>query len=79
MGRCPVRSIFPEALKLLEEKQDLLESVNYPHLAYQKTNQPSFMLDKIMPLSDAVEGYELFDKMLAQKVVFEIKPESKSK
>ena len=25
MGRCPVRSIFPEALKLLEEKQDLLE------------------------------------------------------
>jgi hypothetical protein len=24
MGRCPVRSIFPEALKLLEEKQDLL-------------------------------------------------------
>jgi len=24
MGRCPVRSIFPKALKLLEEKQDLL-------------------------------------------------------
>jgi len=63
MGRCPVRSIFPEALKLLEEKQDLLD----------------FMFDKIIPLSDAVEGYEIFDKMLAQKVVFEIKPESKSK
>jgi hypothetical protein len=29
------------------------------------------MFDKIMPLSDAVEGYEIFDKMLAQKVVFE--------
>jgi len=55
MGRCPVRSIFPEALKLLEEKQDLL----------------GFMFDKRMPLSDAVEGYEVFNKMQAQKVVFE--------
>jgi len=55
MGRCPVRSIFPQALKLLEEKQHLL----------------GFMFDKIMPLSDAVEGYELFDSMKAQKVVFE--------
>ncbi|RDW83163.1 hypothetical protein BP5796_04654 [Coleophoma crateriformis] len=55
MGRCPVRSIFPEALKMLEEKQD--------HL--------SFMFDKIMPLSEAVEGYELFDKMQVQKVIFQ--------
>jgi len=55
MGRCPVRSIFPEALKLLEENQDLLD----------------FVFGKIMPLSDAVEGYEIFDKMIAQKVVFE--------
>lgn len=31
----------------------------------------SFMADKIMPLSQAVEGYDLFDKMQAQKVVFE--------
>lgn len=30
-----------------------------------------FMSDKIMPLSEAVEGYELFDKMKVQKVVFE--------
>lgn len=29
------------------------------------------MADKIMPLGDAVEGYELFDKMKVQKVVFE--------
>jgi hypothetical protein len=29
------------------------------------------MADKIMPLSQAVEGYDLFDKMQAQKVVFE--------
>jgi threonine dehydrogenase-like Zn-dependent dehydrogenase len=30
----------------------------------------SFMFDKIMPLSSAVEGYELFDKGHVQKVVF---------
>lgn len=29
------------------------------------------MADKIMPLSQAVEGYEIFDKMKAQKVIFE--------
>jgi hypothetical protein len=29
------------------------------------------MFDKIMPLTDAVEGYEIFDKMQAQKVVFD--------
>jgi len=74
MGRCPVRSIFPEALKLLEEKQDLLELVHLLHMSQSATNQLSFMFDKIMPLSDAVEGYELFDKMLAQKVVFQVKP-----
>ena len=27
----------------------------------------SFMADKIMPLSEAVEGYDLFDKMKVQK------------
>jgi hypothetical protein len=30
-----------------------------------------FMADKVMPLSQAVEGYELFDQMKVQKVVFE--------
>jgi len=30
------------------------------------------MFEKIMPLSDAVEGYDIFDKMKAQKVVFEV-------
>jgi hypothetical protein len=30
-----------------------------------------FMADKVMPLSEAVEGYDLFDKMKVQKVVFE--------
>jgi hypothetical protein len=28
------------------------------------------MFDKIMPLTEAVEAYELFDQMKAQKVVF---------
>ncbi|KAK3333246.1 chaperonin 10-like protein [Cercophora scortea] len=54
MGRCPVRSIFPEALAVLAKNQDKF----------------SFMFDKIMPLSDAVEGYDLFDKMKVQKVIF---------
>ncbi|KAK2812539.1 hypothetical protein FQN50_001183 [Emmonsiellopsis sp. PD_5] len=55
MGRCPVRSIFPEALDMLKKKQHLL----------------GFMADKIMPLTQAEEGYELFDKMKVQKVIFE--------
>ncbi|KAL1971087.1 hypothetical protein VTN77DRAFT_38 [Rasamsonia byssochlamydoides] len=55
MGRCPVRSIFQQALEVLKKKQHLL----------------GFMTDKIMPLSEAVEGYELFDKMNVQKVIFE--------
>jgi hypothetical protein len=29
------------------------------------------MADKIMPLSQAEEGYDIFDKMKAQKVIFE--------
>ena len=29
------------------------------------------MFDKVIPLSKAVEGYDLFDKMKVQKVVFE--------
>ncbi|KAM0257555.1 hypothetical protein ACHAPA_011680 [Fusarium lateritium] len=55
MGRCPVRSIFPEALSLLERKQHLL----------------GFMTETIMPLSEAVEGYRMFDAMEVTKVIFE--------
>jgi len=29
-----------------------------------------FMAENIMPLTEAVEGYELFDKMKVQKVIF---------
>lgn len=35
------------------------------------TDYCRFMADKIMPLSEAVEGYDIFDKMKVQKVVFE--------
>ncbi|KAL9638162.1 MAG: hypothetical protein Q9164_001724 [Protoblastenia rupestris] len=51
MGRCPVRSIFPQALDMLKQKQHLL----------------GFMADKIMPMTEAAEGYDLFDKMKVQK------------
>lgn len=55
MGRCPVRSIFEDALELLREKQHLL----------------GFMEENIVPLTNAVEGYKLFDRRLAQKVILE--------
>jgi hypothetical protein len=32
----------------------------------------SFMTDKVMPLSEAIEGYDLFNNMQAQKVIFEL-------
>lgn len=72
MGRCPVRSIFRPALEMLKKKQHLL--------GYGIPGNPTgsradrgcrFMSDKIMPMSQAVEGYDLFDKMKVQKVVFE--------
>ncbi|OAA44902.1 Alcohol dehydrogenase superfamily, zinc-type [Metarhizium rileyi] len=56
MGRCPVRHVFSEALKVLEEKQ----------------HQLKFMFDHVMRLDDAVEGYDLFDKMMVQKVIFRL-------
>ncbi|KAI1824806.1 GroES-like protein [Xylaria intraflava] len=52
MGRCPVRSVFPDALKLL-------------------ANVFSFMFENIMPLSMAVSGYEMFDRMEVKKVIFQ--------
>ncbi|KAI9168097.1 zinc-type alcohol dehydrogenase-like protein [Paramyrothecium foliicola] len=55
MGRCPVRSVFPQALELLQRKQHLLELTSSATF--------SFMTDTIMPLSDAVMGYNLFDNI----------------
>ncbi|EWG55894.1 hypothetical protein FVEG_17617 [Fusarium verticillioides 7600] len=56
MGRCPVRSIFSEAMEVLKQEQDSL----------------SFLFDNILPLSDAVRGYELFNESKVQKVVFQV-------
>ncbi|KAH9885302.1 GroES-like protein [Xylariomycetidae sp. FL2044] len=54
MGRCPVRSVFPDALRVFVKKQHLF----------------GFMFEKIMPLSKAKEGYDIFNKMGAQKIIF---------
>ncbi|KAJ5195603.1 uncharacterized protein N7498_009041 [Penicillium cinerascens] len=55
MGRCPVRSIFGEAMDLLAKKQDVL----------------NFMSHDIRPLSQAVQAYDDFNHMQSQKVIFE--------
>jgi len=55
MGRCPVRSIFEDALKILAEKQDTFD----------------FMTGDIRPLSEAVKAYDDFNEMRTQKVIFE--------
>ncbi|CAG9961940.1 unnamed protein product [Clonostachys byssicola] len=56
MGRCPVRSVFGEALELLAEKQHLF----------------GFMFDNVFPLEDFKYAYELFDQAKAQKVIFKV-------
>ncbi|KAJ5987740.1 hypothetical protein N7481_002950 [Penicillium waksmanii] len=55
MGRCPVRSIFGEAMELLVKKQETL----------------NFMAEDIRPLSQAVQAYDDFNQMKSQKIVFE--------
>lgn len=55
MGRCPVRSLFAEALDVLARKQDKLD----------------FMAHDIRPLSQAVQAYDDFDNMRSQKIIFE--------
>lgn len=49
--------------KVLNDKMD--ESKLTPLV-----NATSFMFDKLMPLTQAVEAYDLFDKMQVQKVIF---------
>lgn len=38
--------------------------------AEKLTHCHRFMFSKMMPLSDAVEGYRIFDAMEVQKVIF---------
>jgi hypothetical protein len=47
------------------------ECICFCHCRGRSAHTDRFMADKIMPLSEAVEGYDLFDKMKVQKVVFE--------
>jgi len=55
-GRCPVRALFTDALALLRREQEKLKILS----------------DCIMPLSEAKKGYEAFDKMEVQKVIFDL-------
>ncbi|KAE8338721.1 hypothetical protein BDV24DRAFT_137552 [Aspergillus arachidicola] len=55
MGRCPVRSIFEDALEFLIRKQDSL----------------GFMVGDIRPLSQAIQAYDDFNQMKSQKIIFE--------
>ncbi|KAI1265130.1 GroES-like protein [Xylariaceae sp. FL1019] len=56
MGRCPVRSVFPDALRVLAKQQHLF----------------SFMFQNVMPIEDAASGYDKFNKMEVQKVIFQL-------
>lgn len=53
-GRCPVRSLQPLALRVLDDMR--------PHLAR--------IIQRQMPLSKAAEAYFMFEKQLCGKVVF---------
>ncbi|KAH7028301.1 alcohol dehydrogenase [Macrophomina phaseolina] len=56
MGRCPVASVFLEALECLKTVQGKL----------------GFLTDTIVPLSKAAAYYEAFDRMEVQKVIFDV-------
>lgn len=55
-GRCPVRSIFEEALPIFVESLNKLD----------------ILTGHIMKLEDAVEAYKMFDQRKVQKIVFEV-------
>ncbi|GMG31863.1 unnamed protein product [Ambrosiozyma monospora] len=53
-GRCPAASLFDESLVVFKKVQGLLDG----------------FVDLELPLSSAVEGYELFDRQGARKLIF---------
>ncbi|OCT51771.1 alcohol dehydrogenase [Cladophialophora carrionii] len=55
-GRAPVRAVFEDALALLRANQDKLQS----------------FITHRLPLSSAAQGYELFDKQMARKVLLTV-------
>ena len=71
-GQMPGPIHFPKSSRTLAGETALAEvSLIDPGCGFL-ANPASFMFDKIMPLSEALEGYEIFDNMQAQKVVFSV-------
>ncbi len=62
-GRCPVRSIFDDALKLLVQEQ----------------KKVAWLCGKTMPLEDAPQAYKDFEARKVQKIVFKMNPEEGGK
>jgi threonine dehydrogenase-like Zn-dependent dehydrogenase len=59
-GRCSAHSIFVPAVELLLRRRDVLGAIG-----------ESGVVDRIVPLSDAVRAYEAFEKGVYGKVVFD--------
>ncbi|EJT96783.1 hypothetical protein DACRYDRAFT_85505 [Dacryopinax primogenitus] len=60
-GRCPVRAMFPLAVDLLVRRRDVLAGVGGEEA----------LVERVIPMSEAVEGYEKFDSRVWGKVVFD--------
>lgn len=60
-GRCPVRAIFPLAVDLLVRRRDVLGGVGGEEA----------LVERVVPLTQAVEAYDKFDKREWGKVVFD--------
>ena len=59
-GRCSVHSLFVAAVELLLRRKDVLGAIG-----------GSGVVDRIVPLNDAVRAYEAFEKGVYGKVVFD--------
>lgn len=60
-GRCPVRAMFPMALELLLRRQDVFGGVG----------KECSLVEKIVPMSEAAESYDLFNKGECGKILFD--------
>ncbi|TBU25558.1 alcohol dehydrogenase [Dichomitus squalens] len=60
-GRCPVRAMFPIAVDILLKRQDVFGSVG----------EKASLIDKIVPLNEAPDAYEDFDKGRCGKILFD--------
>ncbi|KAJ3089987.1 hypothetical protein HK100_007582 [Physocladia obscura] len=63
-GRCPVRAVLPLALKTLERRQDVFET-------FASTDPDGIgLIDRVVPVEDAAEMYDAFEKRKVGKVLF---------